>query len=232
MKAIIVGDLHGCVEVVNLALAAAEKENAELVFLGDYVDSFTRSPEDQISTVVQLLDLVQAGKARALIGNHEMSYFSDSMRCSGYSQKTQFMMSHLQALVEQYFDTHIWLEERTLLTHAGLTYRLLKTGDDSLEGIQTGLKYDKWLYHIGHSRGGSRYPYGGTLWCDWYTDFEDIPGIKQIFGHSRPRKGETPQVFRRTEHSVCIDNIEDCNSAGMRPVVALYEDGEVKEYLL
>jgi len=229
-KAIIVGDLHGCVEVVGMALAASEKEKAELIFVGDYVDSFSASKDSQVSTVVQILDLVEQGRARALIGNHEMSYLDTTKKCSGWNEYMYSMMTHLRGQIWSNFETHIWLEDSTLITHAGLTNAILEPGS-TLEDIKQGLLEEKWLYQVGYSRGGNS-PVGGILWSDWYRDFDTIPGLTQIFGHSRPRGGDNASIFRRKGLSTCIDVIEDCKAQNKPYTVALYVDGKVTEYKL
>ena len=39
--------------------------------------------------------------------------------------------------------------------------------------------------------------HAGIVWCD-YTEFEDIPNVKQIFGHTRGN-------IRQTDNHICID---------------------------
>ena len=53
------------------------------------------------------------------------------------------------------------------------------------------------LYSISSTRGG-RDEYGGILWCD-EREFEDIPGVQQIFGHT------VGDFVRKGVSHFCID---------------------------
>lgn len=56
----------------------------------------------------------------------------------------------------------------------------------------------EWLIGAGRARGGTA-TVGGPLWLDWEKEFEDIPGLPQLVGHTR---GE---AIRRKGDSWCID---------------------------
>ncbi|WP_189012190.1 metallophosphoesterase family protein [Deinococcus malanensis] len=60
-----IGDIHGCLDLLN---AAVEKfHDRHLVLLGDYVD---RGPDDR-GVLDRVRDLVEFGRATALMGNHD-----------------------------------------------------------------------------------------------------------------------------------------------------------------
>ena len=71
-KTIVVGDIHGHVDSVEKALAF----DGNVVFVGDYLDSFSQSVDNQILCLKMVLDAIEEEPDRVvgLIGNHEMSY--------------------------------------------------------------------------------------------------------------------------------------------------------------
>ena len=99
-----------------------------------------------------------------------------------------------------------------MLTHAGLTRQLCESLGGDVRGIMESAEKELagadcddelQLLRVGRSRGGG-YPTGGILWCDHY-EFEDIPGVSQVFGHTRGdavRHGGSPG----SEH-YCIDTV-------------------------
>lgn len=61
-----IGDVHGCLDLLELAVARFPDQS--LVFLGDYID---RGPDSR--GVLRLVrKLVEAGRAVALMGNHDL----------------------------------------------------------------------------------------------------------------------------------------------------------------
>lgn len=201
-KYVFVGDLHGKVEEVERALAM----DGTTIFVGDYLDSFDRSIGDQRKTLELVMDGVASGKAKALLGNHELSYLVPYHRCSGYSKITQVIVDELKERMLALFDLYLVLGNNWLITHAGVhpyvwskeTYLC----DVSLENTVT-------RYHwIGYSRGGNQ-PVGGIWWCDFNDEFKPIPGINQIFGHSSygGNKG-IRKLETETSVNYCIDCLD------------------------
>lgn len=83
-KTLVVGDLHGRWEIVEAAL----KFNGNIVFVGDYLDSYTRSPYECCRCLSMVLDACESmTNVTALFGNHEESYLG--MPCSGHNVQTQ-----------------------------------------------------------------------------------------------------------------------------------------------
>ena len=176
MKTLVIGDLHGRLEIAEAAL---ETEH-NVVFMGDYLDSFDKTSLKCLQTLKVVTNAVKSEPERvqALLGNHEMSYIKHEMRCSGYSEAIA------RGLWPGWYDTlkHFTFAEGFLLTHAGVSGEML---DD------TGTTLGEYLYSydhldIGHSRGGDR-PTGGLLWCDWHDEFTTIQGVPQIVGHTERR---------------------------------------------
>ena len=200
MRTLVVGDIHGQVEVVEKILDMGEPT----VFVGDFMDSYTRSPEDCIESYRLALD----SHATVLFGNHERSYMYPHMRCSGYNPKTQVLFDHLDT--SEVKDYH-WIDG-ILISHAGVSELLLK---------HKGITLDEYLKEgafddIGVMRGGSS-SFGGLYWCDFNMDFEPVLEVPQVFGHTRGRG------VRVNGNSYCIDCLEDDDKS----IVAI-ENGKVE----
>lgn len=191
-KTLVVGDLHGCYDLAAAALSF--KGDYNIVFLGDYVDSFCNSVDAQLRTIRLVLGEHNNNDVTALIGNHEASYLIDGMGCSGWKSKTAAAMLHLKDLVlalPYYVKRSGWL-----LSHAGVSARLL----DSM-----GQTYHEYLNNgdylqIGRARGGL-HSIGGLLWCDWHGEFEPLPKLQQIVGHTHNNQGR----IQDKGGSYCID---------------------------
>lgn len=203
---LVIGDLHGQIEIAQKALDSIYP----VIFLGDFLDSFTRTVEDQINTLQLVLNAVAGGNARALMGNHEMSYMRPESRCSGWNPITQSYVTHLQNRMEMLLEDYIWCEG-FLLTHAGVSQRLLNALETDLDTYLSTGHFDQ----VGSLRGG-RAPCGGLRWCDW-REFEPVEGVNQIVGHTRGR------VIRTKGNNWCIDVLEDREPQGL-----LIQEGKAK----
>lgn len=199
MKTLVIGDLHGQVEIVSKALDTG----LPLIFLGDYLDSYTREVVDQIDTLMLVIEAVKTGRAQALLGNHEMSYLDRRMRCSGYRLATQLHVDNIHDVMLKHLNIYI-RDDEFLFTHAGVSQRLLTARSQTLKEYLDGNEY----FQVGRARGGSIGAVGGLYWCDW-REFEPVPGIKQIVGHSR---GNT---IRQKGDNWCIDVNENGPPMGL-----------------
>lgn len=190
MKTLLVGDLHGQYMIAKIAL----EQGMPVIFMGDYLDSFTVSVGTQIELLQLVLKAVEDGQAQALMGNHEMSYLVDRMRCSGYKPVTESHVMHMDlSPLKSYIKA-----EGFLLTHAGVSQRLLDHKGVTLDEYLEAGSYNQ----IGRYRGG-RDLVGGLYWCDWNQDFDPIPDQPQVVGHTRGK------LIRQNGNSYCIDVLED-----------------------
>jgi len=207
MKYLLVGDLHGRVEVAQKVLSDKYLEYHK-VFIGDYVDSFDRSKKDQITIVKLLLKAVQEREdVTALIGNHELSYLREGMQCSGYASGTKYHMVHLKKDILRYFKRHLYLEEGLLATHAGASAHLFTDKEDVRNALEND---DPRLYYIGSVRGGAQ-THGGIFWCDYWREFSRVEGLTQIVGHSshRPEGKDRGIVVEQDCFNIdCLDRVE------------------------
>ena len=205
MSTIIVGDLHGKIEIAREIL---EDREQAIVFVGDYLDSFDRSIHDQITLLDMILDAVEnRDNVEALYGNHELSYLVPEMRCSGWNNAMHIAVHvperlHRMDMLDYYTEV-----DGYLITHAGVSSEWLPKDIENVPKYLNSCTKDR-LYEIGYARGGySRC--GGPLWCDYWQEFEPVPNLKQVFGHTRFRPpGKVPGIWE--EHgNYLIDCLDD-----------------------
>ncbi len=198
MKILIIPDIHN---KYDIAESIIHKENPDnVVFLGDYFDSFDDTLEITEQTALWLKDSLQKKNRIHLLGNHDLSYKDTRFVCSGFSEGKLFVLKKLKmdlTLLQHY----CWVLD-LLCTHAGLSnqfyqsYNQGKSVNDFLHEYSSDPELRLRLYDCSPNRGGID-AHSGIVWCDYY-EFEDIPGIKQIFGHTR-------RDVRQTENHICID---------------------------
>jgi hypothetical protein len=205
---IIIGDLHGHIDLYREIKRQFPLET--LVTVGDYVDSQKTTRNQQLRLVKELLQDVESGKTIALLGNHELSYlYPSSLRASGYEQDfADQLKPYFSEMQSKFVKYYILEQHKILITHAGLSLDLLFGGLTDLDLLQQFLSdastdLDSCLYWIGRARGGE-HEVGGIFWCDYNYEFNAIPGIKQVFGHTPSKRG----ILKLDEENYCIDCLE------------------------
>jgi len=183
---IVVGDLHGKLDLAKDVLFNFQDDR--IVFVGDYLDSFEYPDNHHIDLLELLLDANDDSSLDVvtLMGNHELSYLIPSMRCSGYRQTIQdyidakpWMVREMVTKLKTYTYENGWL-----ITHAGVSADWLPVNPKLLPTCLDVPPCSHELYQIGRGRGGP-FAVGGPFWCDYRKEFKPIPGVKQIFGHTR-----------------------------------------------
>lgn len=222
MNTLVIGDLHGEYRAAEKALDFPGK----VVFVGDYLDSYTLSVEDQIKTLTLVLDACESEPERVtgLLGNHELSYIGGlHMCCSGYKGQTAAAVTLLKEKMEKHLKSYTWVNG-FLVTHAGVSNKLLEDLGISLEEY---LNIESLYEMIGRARGG-RNSYGGLYWCDWWQEFEPITEVSQIVGHSAYR----PSIWDEgivTKHTRSSDNYNiDCINKQKPQVLVVDENSYVE----
>jgi predicted phosphodiesterase len=134
-KILSIGDIHGSsawkenflTEEGKVILSESSIE--KVIFVGDYVDSFSYKDEEIRQNLLDIIDLKKRYPERVilLIGNHDIQYInpSPSSRCSGFrstmffdlhdifkSNKDLFKFAHFESDIEG---------DKVLWTHAGVT---------------------------------------------------------------------------------------------------------------
>jgi hypothetical protein len=207
------GDVHGDREFLDRFIASFVKDY-HLIFVGDYVDSFNESVANQIYCLDTVLDLICGRKATALLGNHELSYLMHDIHgASGWNAVTD---THIMLRRKQMLRLLKWFhyipEFNCLVTHAGLSNKLLgqfnldrsNLIDKLTEMTENRMDRNSLFSLIGMARGGMS-KCGGPMWCDT-KEFEDIPYINQVFGHSCSRTDSQPNVYEVSRGNWNIDS--------------------------
>lgn len=122
MKIIVIGDVHG----KNCWKDIIPSNYDKIIFLGDYLDSFTISKSDQISNFFDILSFKKdfPDKVVLLLGNHDMHYVDSKYKCSGFD-----MMLYMTLNLYFHSEKHLFqvaYQVRTkkrpiIFTHAGIT---------------------------------------------------------------------------------------------------------------
>ncbi len=212
-KFVIIADIHNEFEIAEKIIKKEKPD--QVVFLGDYFDNFYDTDKDAANTARWLDKSLQIQNRVHLIGNHDLSYMTDNpnLKCSGYAEEKHDLIKQ-QSIPWGKLKMYHWIDD-WLCTHAGLSHDFLKQQRrKKSDSVQEVLDYSKEdlkdiddvdrmhsFFQVGFSRGGSNMV-GGPLWCD-YGEFVDVPGVNQIFGHTKGSK----IMHARTKDSehYCID---------------------------
>lgn len=220
----ILSDIHNKHDIAEEIIS---RENPDkIIFLGDYFDDFDDTTNDAENTSQWLAKSLQQKNRIHLIGNHDLNYmtYNPKFKCTGYDILKHETINNNKIpwnKLKLYHQIDDWL-----FTHAGLSntfYIQQKTKSDSLQTILIRSKNDldnldnlNYYHHflqIGMIRGGTNFV-GGIVWCD-YSEFVDIPGLRQMFGHTR---GDT------VRHKKSIDSEHYCIDTSLRHY-AIYHNG-------
>ncbi len=126
-KNIYIGDTHGLTVWKQIVEDNPDFDN--IVFIGDYLDSFDVSGEDQLKNLLDIIEFKKSNmdKVHLLIGNHDIHYWPnvDDMKTSGFqpSMKTIFTETFLQN--KNLFQMCV-LIGKNLCTHAGVSEDFLE----------------------------------------------------------------------------------------------------------
>ena len=190
MSMIVVGDLHGDLEITKYFL---KEKNKQVCFLMDVLDSFTFSREDQFEALQLILYAIASrNNIVGVLANHELSYANPyCYRASGFSNGFWTRLKY-SSLIRQIEQLPIVIEAAGfLITHAGISKTWLPDADDNYWTADEIIDYIEYIdldtiAQVGVARGGTA-RCGGPLWCDYWSEFVPVPGIKQVMGHSAYR---------------------------------------------
>lgn len=195
MKVLVIPDVH---EKTCWKKRLQDNDWDKVIFLGDYVDSWTHNDETCISN---LRDIIEFKKAMGdncilLLGNHDVQYmFAPLYQCSGYQASIAIVLKlTFQENKDLFKIAH--LENNYLFTHAGVSNSWYKkysqylenipgTIDEQLNALFNSSKID-FIMEVGEIRGGFRNDVGGPIWADKSETMDDsIPNYHQIVGHTK-----------------------------------------------
>jgi len=216
-KVLFIGDIHGLSEWDQIAKNGL-KQFYEIVFLGDYVDSFYVKTGEQLYNLNNLCTFIRKNKnnkVTALLGNHDYAYIHNIDSISGKQYMHAYEYKKIFDDNKDLFQmawgyTNLITKKYTLATHAGITSKFYKEHIESnmeesemIHDVLNRLQdYKEMMWRVGRMRGGYGTP--GPLWTDYLELIDDpYPGINQVFGH-------TPN-FPRLDHFgddfiACIDS--------------------------
>ncbi len=214
-KTMIIPDLHTRFAIAEEMIDEEQPDN--IVFLGDYFDSFTDSLEITQQTAYWLKNSLKKKNRIHLLGNHDLSYLNSQYTCSGFSEGKLYAIKTTNVDLTK-LKHYCWVDD-WLCTHAGLSdlfyseFANNMTVNDFLKKYSMDKDLRSLLYMCGSCRGGSD-PHSGILWCDYNYEFSDIPKVKQIFGHTNDYNP------RMTKNHICLDT-------GLHHY-AIYQNGKMK----
>ena len=199
MKIAYLTDLHG----KSLWEEVAPEKYDKIIFGGDYVDAFGLTNEEILTNLLGIIYFKQKypDKIELLVGNHDIQYIlyghalGRKVLCSGFRSNMVNTLHEIFSFYKSIFKAAYQIDN-ILFTHAGISLEAwnshLKsalcnvelTGDIAHE-INIAYKQRKEeLFYIGESRGGM-HKRGSIFWADRReTEFDLLPGIIQIVGHT------------------------------------------------
>lgn len=183
-KYLFVGDLHGDIDLYYYITSYADKNNYQIVQIGDLVDSFDYPPTQQLELIEYCIDRKNRYNDIYLMGNHDLSYLYSKHRCSGFN--ANYAMIFKMAL-RDLNQVPYFIIDNTLVTHAGLHPFFLNNNEKTIKQIDNFLKKEtnnihNDIFEAGRIRGGYL-QYGGITWNDW-RELEPINNINQVLGHT------------------------------------------------
>ncbi len=194
--------------------AVRDREEEDIVFLGDYLDPYAReniSRRDAIENFYEIIDFksLHPQNITLLLGNHDMmTYISEEMG----SCRTDFV--NVDLIRRIFVENHDLFQmgctrqingQRFAFTHAGILRNWaedptvspkLGVDTDNIEAIiermnQMWTEEDPELFdilnHVSFFRGGDAH-YGSPVWADvdeWDDSSYEYDGWYQVFGHSQ-----------------------------------------------
>lgn len=197
MKSVIISDLHNRVDWVDEFVNQTEYD--ELIFLGDYFDSWKDNAWNASKTALWLKHALDNYRSTIwLLGNHDMPYRFPSnyhLCCPGWTHPKSRIVNETLKQEDWKKFRLFYYTQGFLLSHAGVlkdifehpvkgltTDIIAERCNEALEKAACGLP--SAVLSAGRDRGGSvSLPGGGITWCDW-NSFEPIPGLNQIVGHT------------------------------------------------
>lgn len=231
MRIIVVGDVHGTIKWREIEPRQWDK----IIFLGDYVDSFTVEDSQIVYNLNELINFKKnnPNKVVLLIGNHDNAYAlkydvkamtnrNISYDCSGhrstiapqlykmYSENMDLFQATYQ--INNYLFSHAGLSRHSFNEYFKEEYNTLKetmTLSEYLNMLYD--KRDERLFRIGIARGGY-YRSGGIFWADKEETsgkFRVLNNYNQIVGHT-PVQNITTSAFENGTITYC-DSLEHYN---------------------
>lgn len=191
MKILILSDIHGRTFWQEFDFWDYD----EVVFVGDYLDSYNISGKAQIENLENLID-ARLPNVTFLAGNHCYHYLFGWEFYSGYQAKIAFKA---KKLLKQMDLKIAYLHENYLITHAGVTKTWFNTLP-KIEGNVAEVINQVWTYKPKMFMFNGKDPYGdnitqGPLWVRPKSLMKDGLDYHHIVGHTFLTKPYTENNF-------------------------------------
>ena len=203
MRTLVIPDIHN--HIASADRWIAEFPADQILFLGDYFDSFHDTTEMAETTARWLKASLQQPNRIHLWGNHDLAYaFPENrhLRCSGFSEEKE-------AVISAILTDHDWeqlklfhTERDTVFTHAGRDPNIF---EHPIDGITVQRLETLCEAAIANARAGLRDPVldlDGLTWLRWWemTILEDF---NQVVGHTPGPKIRIQGSENR--FNICLD---------------------------
>lgn len=193
MKALIIPDLH----LRGFWKEAVKKWNDPIIFLGDYVDSYSYewdkdeqmpNPVDYLLEVINFKDC-NPDRVTLLIGNHDESYIHEGLDASRHNYSLHDKLHQVFEEDIDYFQIAQQIDD-TLFTHAGVSKDWLKRHDLKLPETDADIYLNEIykvspeiFWEMSWERGGWSQT-GSPIWHD-VREFDVEEEHTNIFGHTQ-----------------------------------------------
>ena len=228
---LVVGDVHQDVARIK-RIVNAEQADA-VVCTGDWFDSYAYDTDlDVTRTCNYLRQYIHTGNCFTVMGNHDLHYFyshPDTVS-SGYEPQKKELIR--EVLNDHWLSTrnkilwYVWVDD-WLVTHAGVHPSFIPPQLNVYDKREV----DRWMAESAHQASSAliaSMPHwfwavgakrqiaptdlkrkGGLIWLDFDDEFETIPGLKQIVGHSSSSGirgvAGVPNTVSFDRRDICVD---------------------------
>ena len=229
-KIVVIGDIHGrdlWKKLVDISKMLTEPNYIptydKYIFLGDYVDAYTREYESNtISNLIEIIELKKKYLDHIILlwGNHDNQYYLaqpqsiiSDYSCTGYRSEMHDELYDIFLKNKDLFQfTHQY--KNYLFTHAGVhkSWYKFRFEKDILKYSLDGTLADKLnlafehkldcLFDVGILRGGI-YDVGGPFWLDRRNADKPITGFHQYVGHTKVKDFITNEIDNNTSITFC-----------------------------
>ena len=214
-RILVIGDIHHAVDRAEAILTRWRDRYDQAVLLGDYFDNSRDSPDQARHSAQWLAGSLLREERIHLLGNHDLSYLfpaNPGLNCPG------FTADKCRAITDVLSDAPLkrlhlaWSAGPWLFSHAGFhpsfafgsTPAALADRAGALLAGLAGDRFEPWL-SVGLARGGKA-AVGGITWQDWNQEFQPVPRVHQIVGHT-PCRGVVRGRHMRADGSIARSEI-------------------------
>ena len=190
MKTLIIPDIHN--EVENASHWIETQKYDQVIYLGDFFDSFGDTVLDARKTAYWLKGELKHDNRIFLLSNHDAPYRfpkNDQLYCPGFTHEKSNRINEILTQ-EDWFRFKLFHNiDNWYFSHAGIHPKFIpyvgieffyRVCNEALENAKANIPDS--LFSAGYARGGSD-EHGGILWMDW-SALVPMSGINQVVGHT------------------------------------------------